>query len=374
MSFDLKAFYANFQAWSLETIGPLQSPAGVIAHLRKEVEELRRAIEANDGANIREELADIAILAIDLSWRAGGSAEDFGGFGGRIAPADALRYIFLHLSSKMTPPALAVLLWDIAFRALGSDPAPIVAKHAVNKARTWPDWRTIAPDQPIEHVRKPVTANISGAAHDPAAVAADVQDGIRGILDRDLKPGSISAFAPTSTAKVLVREVAPGAAVRSDDLMSIADLVADWRNRGERLDALNRTIKDVLYPDTAKALGVQDGECVRQAAKRVAAERDSFRESDRTLKWLHDHLCEILDCETTTSSGTIVAKVAALAGARAEWTADNERLRSERQSAREALGAKISESLVEAAKRAAAERDRASDDLDMIAAVLEARS
>lgn len=31
----------------------------------------------------------------------------------------------------------------------------VVAKHAKNEARRWPDWRTVDPDKAIEHIREP---------------------------------------------------------------------------------------------------------------------------------------------------------------------------------------------------------------------------
>lgn len=91
---------ANFSA---RTFGPGPRPKGVIAHIRKELEEIER-----DPEDI-EEWIDVAILAFDGALRQG------------YSPAEVV---------------------DV-----------LVRKQAKNEARKWPDWRTVAPDQPIEHDR-----------------------------------------------------------------------------------------------------------------------------------------------------------------------------------------------------------------------------
>jgi hypothetical protein len=51
---------------------------------------------------------------------------------------------------------VVILALDGAWRS-GASPdqiiAALVAKQAKNESRTWPDWRSAAPDQAIEHVR-----------------------------------------------------------------------------------------------------------------------------------------------------------------------------------------------------------------------------
>lgn len=89
-------------AWSVETFGP-QRLAGVIDHLRKEVDEV--AAEPHD----LTEWVDVLILAFDGAMRAG------------------------HTPEQVI--------------------AGIKAKQAKNEARQWPDWRTADPDKAIEHVR-----------------------------------------------------------------------------------------------------------------------------------------------------------------------------------------------------------------------------
>lgn len=89
-------------AWSRLTFGPGPRVAGILAHIRKELEE----VEANP--TDLTEWADVVILALDGAWRAGGEPQQI---------IDTIR-----------------------------------AKQTENEARTWPDWRTADPDAPIEHV------------------------------------------------------------------------------------------------------------------------------------------------------------------------------------------------------------------------------
>lgn len=92
-------------AWSRETFGPGPRTATVLDHIRKELRE----IEANPGDV--SEWIDVVIIAMDGAWRSAGvTGEEFA-------------------------------------RAL-------IAKHAKNRARRWPDWRTAPEGQVIEHVRE----------------------------------------------------------------------------------------------------------------------------------------------------------------------------------------------------------------------------
>ena len=97
------AHLANQRAWSLRTFGPGTRLLGVLDHIRKELAE----IEA-DPTDLRE-WVDVIILAFDGAWRAGWEPQQI---------IDAIK-----------------------------------AKQAKNEARTWPDWRTMSPDQAIEHDR-----------------------------------------------------------------------------------------------------------------------------------------------------------------------------------------------------------------------------
>lgn len=92
--------------WSRHTFGPQEKVdrvPGVIAHLRKEIDE----VEAKP--DDLEEWVDVIILAIDGAWRSG------------------------H-SPYMICKALE-------------------AKQIKNKSRSWPDWRTAPLGEAIEHVR-----------------------------------------------------------------------------------------------------------------------------------------------------------------------------------------------------------------------------
>lgn len=102
---DLVAHLRLQREFSLRTFGPGARTAGVIAHIRKELIE----IEADPGDLM--EWIDVVMLALDGAWRAGHE------------PAQ----IALALATKLTR----------------------------NELRTWPDWRTAAPDTAIEHVREP---------------------------------------------------------------------------------------------------------------------------------------------------------------------------------------------------------------------------
>lgn len=89
-------------AWSKDTFGP-QTPAGVIDHLRKEIEELSATPEDLG------EWVDVIRLGLDGACRSGN-----------------------------TPSAVL---------------AALVAKQRVNEQRDWPDWRTLDPDKAVEHRR-----------------------------------------------------------------------------------------------------------------------------------------------------------------------------------------------------------------------------
>jgi hypothetical protein len=101
--FDMLAHLRRQREWSERTFGPGSRAKGVVAHIRKELAE----IEADPGDI--EEWIDVAILTLDGAWRSGASPE-------QIVEA-------------------------------------LVAKQTKNEGRVWPDWRTMSPDQAIEHDR-----------------------------------------------------------------------------------------------------------------------------------------------------------------------------------------------------------------------------
>ena len=116
--FDLAAFFDAKAAWSRETFGPGDRYAGVIAHIRKELDE----IEAEPSEAV--EWIDVVLLAMDGAWRSAGL--DGGEF-------------------------VAVLK----------------AKDGANRMRTWPDWRTLKPGEVSEHVKP---APSSPGASEPSEV------------------------------------------------------------------------------------------------------------------------------------------------------------------------------------------------------------
>lgn len=101
---DLVAILQRQCKFSEETYGPGPRVDGVIAHITKELEEIRK-----DPSDITEWI-DVCILAFDGAWRNAGK----------------------------TPQEI--------YEAY-------VAKLEKNMARKWPDWRTADPNKPIEHVR-----------------------------------------------------------------------------------------------------------------------------------------------------------------------------------------------------------------------------
>lgn len=102
-AFDFHAHLTRQREWSERTFGPGTRTKGVIDHIRKELNE----IEA-DPTDVKEWI-DVVILGLDGAWRAGYSPDQI--------------------------------------------IAALAAKQAKNEARTWPDWRTMSPDQAIEHDR-----------------------------------------------------------------------------------------------------------------------------------------------------------------------------------------------------------------------------
>lgn len=101
--FDLVEYLREARIWSRDTFGPGPRTAGVIDHIRKELEEISKA------PFDLEEWIDVVILGLDGAWRAGYTPEEI---------AYGLR-----------------------------------AKVRKNQARTWPDWRTVPADKAIEHDR-----------------------------------------------------------------------------------------------------------------------------------------------------------------------------------------------------------------------------
>lgn len=89
--------------WSNRTFGPGERTGGVLAHLRKELDEVAAAPDD------LQEWADLLILVLDGATRRGFTGTE----------------VINAYHTKMVE----------------------------NHARTWPDWRGFSEDEPIEHVR-----------------------------------------------------------------------------------------------------------------------------------------------------------------------------------------------------------------------------
>lgn len=113
---DLKQHLIRQMAFSHATFGPGERTAGVIDHIRKELDEVA---EANGDSS---EWVDVVILALDgLTRRLAFSTSD---------------------GQRNDPDTVAQMAVNM-----------IVGKQTRNEARTWPDWRTVSADKAIEHDR-----------------------------------------------------------------------------------------------------------------------------------------------------------------------------------------------------------------------------
>ena len=101
---DLITHLHRQREWSLRTFGPGMRTLGIIEHIKKELNEIKRAPDD------LTEWADVIILALDGAWRSG------------HAPAEI-------------------------FRA-------ITNKQKKNEGRKWPDWRLFSANDAIEHVKE----------------------------------------------------------------------------------------------------------------------------------------------------------------------------------------------------------------------------
>lgn len=106
--FNLENYLLVQKIWSERTFGPGDRRMGVIKHIRKELNEVKKA---EDGStDLLMEWVDILILAFDGARRSGFSPE-------------------------------------MIIQGL-------VLKDLINqKTKAWPDWRKMGKDEPIEHIR-----------------------------------------------------------------------------------------------------------------------------------------------------------------------------------------------------------------------------
>ena len=101
--YDIVAWLERQIDFSTRVFGPGDRREGIARHIEKEL------VEARD-SNAVEEWIDIAILALDQAWRAGGSA---------AAVIEALH-----------------------------------RKQQVNIRRSWPDWKSVPFGYPVEHIKE----------------------------------------------------------------------------------------------------------------------------------------------------------------------------------------------------------------------------
>lgn len=94
-------FVYEQRRFSTQAFGPGPRTMGITKHIEKEIAEIRAA------PTDLMEWVDVILLAIDGAWRAG------------------------HTSQNIE-------------RAMRN-------KLEINKARTWPDWRSTSEDEPIQH-------------------------------------------------------------------------------------------------------------------------------------------------------------------------------------------------------------------------------
>ncbi len=173
-------------------VGPGPRTLGVVAHIRKEI------VEIEDEPADMSEWADLVILALDGCWRAmidWTNPNDVpGARTWHEVEDDILDLLFCQIDGRDTinwpdfaaihdlldeierPPGtweedgftrqrrpteflfrLVALEALLLARGLGAQYSElreaIFLKLERNMGRTWPDWRTASPDQPIEHVR-----------------------------------------------------------------------------------------------------------------------------------------------------------------------------------------------------------------------------
>lgn len=102
-SFDLIQHLRRQRFFSMRTFGPGERTTAVIAHIRKELNEIE------ENPNDITEWSDLLLLAFDGALRRG-----------------------------FSPEQIAQALTD---------------KLSINEQRTWPDWRTADPNKPIEHTK-----------------------------------------------------------------------------------------------------------------------------------------------------------------------------------------------------------------------------
>lgn len=183
MPFRLLDFLKRQAAFSEKTFGPGERTQAVLAHIAKELEEIR--LEPWDTV----EWIDVVLLTFDGARRAGHSLEHMvaqwpiGGTEDLAASLGDLARVLEGLEPPTGDP-LAILprlemgkalverepdnasawmrlaVWALeGARRTNRTPAQVLEqleeKFARNQARDWPDWRMVPAGKPMEHVRRP---------------------------------------------------------------------------------------------------------------------------------------------------------------------------------------------------------------------------
>lgn len=187
----LTAHLERQRAFSLRTFGPGERTAGVVAHIRKELAEI--AADPDDVV----EYADVVILAFDGAMRAGHApAAVADAFLVTLARNEGNAYVAFAVEDAARAPQ-DVKAWAlVAARACEAGAlrgflrsavlAAVIDKQARNELRTWPDWRGLPADAPIEHVKGPVpvpAVTRETALSDLMNDLEDMQATLRGLID-----------------------------------------------------------------------------------------------------------------------------------------------------------------------------------------------
>jgi len=157
--FDFRSFASEFHQWALATFGPGRRTRAISEHIRRELAEI--AAEPDSV----EEWCDVMMLALNGAMRTGATAEEVA--------------------------------------------ATLAAKLAKNKARTWPDWRTADPNEPIEHDRRiePESASAIMARRDKEQAQREWEEG-RGRIGLDCSKchGRLEVWINGRTERCTCRE------------------------------------------------------------------------------------------------------------------------------------------------------------------------
>lgn len=120
MTLDLTQHIARQMAFSRGTFGPGPFTARVVEHIKTELKEITEASEKSQ-LDASREWVDVVLLGLD----------------------------------GLTRSLAASFAWE-AVPSLAT--AMIVEKQGANEQRTWPNWRDVPEDQPIEHDRSGTAA------------------------------------------------------------------------------------------------------------------------------------------------------------------------------------------------------------------------